>query len=357
MLGVLPRPVGGLEHDVVMGSRMTRRSITVVGAGIVGLWQALLLARAGHDVHVIEQADAGAPTLQAASRYAGAMLAPDCEAEAAPPLVRDLGRAAIALWRDVYPALAVNGSLVVAANRDANELKRYARATQGHMLLERAALTTLEPDLAERFDQALYFAQEAHMSAPDALAFLLATVQASGARVSFGTRYDPTAATHATVIDCRGYGARDQLPKLRGVRGERVIVQTRDVNLQRAVRLLHPRVPLYVVPWPDHHFMIGATVIESDDDGPMTLRSALELLGAAYTIHPAFAEASIIELGAGVRPAWPDNIPRIHVEKNGHTIHVNGAYRHGFLLAPILATAVTNYLSNGQRDHPLLAIG
>lgn len=357
MPGVWTHGVSGLEHDFVVGTRMTRRSITVVGAGIVGLWQTLLLARAGHDVHLIEQADNGSPTQRAASRYAGAMLAPDCEAEAAPPIVRDLGREAVAIWRDVYPALLVNGSLVVAANRDVNELKRYARATQGHVLLERAALTTLEPDLAERFDQALFFADEAHMSAPDALAFLLAAVQAAGARVSFGAHSDPTAATQSTVIDCRGYGARTQLSKLRGVRGERVIVQTRDVRLQRPVRLLHPRVPLYLVPWPDGHFMIGATVIESDDDGPMTLRSALELLGAAYTIHPAFAEASIIELGAGVRPAWPDNIPRIHIETYGHTIHVNGAYRHGFLLAPILATAVSNYLSNGQRDHPLLAFG
>jgi glycine oxidase len=336
---------------------MTRRSITVVGAGVVGLWQTLLLARAGHDVHLIEQADAGTPTQHTASRYAGAMLAPDCEAEAAPPLVRDLGREAVALWREIYPALLVNGSLVVAANRDANELKRYARATQHHTLLERAALAALEPDLAERFDQALYYADEAHMSAPDALAFLLIAAQAAGARVSFGTRFDPTAATQSTVIDCRGYAARNQLPKLRGVRGERVIVHTRDVRLQRPVRLLHPRVPLYVVPWPDHHFMVGATVIESDDDGPMTLRSALELLGAAYTIHPAFAEASIIELGAGVRPAWPDNIPRIHVENAGRTIHVNGAYRHGFLLAPILATAVANYLADGSRNHPLLAVG
>ncbi len=335
------------------------RSITVVGAGVVGLWQALVLARAGHDVHVIEQSDAIAPTQHAASRYAGAMLAPDCEAEAAPTLVRDLGRQAIALWRDAYPALQGSGSLVVAANRDGGELKRYARATQRHTLLDRATLLALEPDLAERFDQALYYADEAHMSAPDALKCLLVAVQAAGAQVSFGMCYDPTAdpqsSRQSTVVDCRGYGARTQLPELRGVRGERVIVKTTDVILKRPVRLLHPRVPLYVVPWPDHHFMIGATVIESDDDGPMTLRSALELLGAAYAIHPGFAEASVIELGAGVRPAWPDNIPRIHIHNDGRTIHVNGAYRHGFLLAPILARAVANYLADGTLNHPLLA--
>ncbi|MCV4600636.1 FAD-dependent oxidoreductase, partial [Escherichia coli] len=84
-------------------------------------------------------------------------------------------------------------------------------------------------------------------------------------------------------------------------------------------------------------FMVGATVIESEDAGPVSVRSALELLGGAYAIHPAFAEAEILDLGAGVRPAFPDNIPRAIVTDGGRYIHVNGAFRHGFLLAPVLA--------------------
>ena len=34
-------------------------------------------------------------------------------------------------------------------------------------------------------------------------------------------------------------------------------------------------------------------------------------------------------------------------------IRVNGAYRHGFLLAPVLAQAVAAYLSDGRRQAPL----
>ncbi len=37
----------------------------------------------------------------------------------------------------------------------------------------------------------------------------------------------------------------------------------------------------------------------------------------------------------GVRPAFPDNLPR--VEANGEIIAINGLYRHGFLLAPAMA--------------------
>ena len=94
--------------------------------------------------------------------------------------------------------------------------------------------------------------------------------------------------------------------------------------------------------------MVGATVIESDAAGPITVRSILELLGAAYALHPAFGEAEIVEAGAGVRPAFSDNVPKIVVR--GRNIHVNGLYRHGFLLAPALAELVADYLENGTID-------
>ena len=330
-----------------------KRSISVIGAGIVGLWQALMLARAGHDVRLLEVSPEARPFAGGSSRFAGAMLAPDCEAESAPPLVRDLGREALGLWRGVYPGLVCNGSLVVAPPREQGDLRRFAKVTEGHTLLDGGALAALEPELAQRFDAALYFPDEAHMAAPAAMAFLLDAVREAGVRVSFGVDGRGVGGG-GVVIDCRGRAAIDRLKQLRGVRGERAIVRARDVALQRPVRLLHPRVPLYIVPWPDHVYMIGATVIESEDDGPMTVRSALELLGAAYAVHAGFAEAQILDLDAGVRPTLPDNVPRAIVTDGGQTILVNGAYRHGFLLAPMLAQAVCDYLRGAADDSPLL---
>ena len=40
-------------------------------------------------------------------------------------------------------------------------------------------------------------------------------------------------------------------------------------------------------------------------------------------------------MSAGVRPAYPDNEPR--VEARDGRVFVNGMYRHGFLLSPALA--------------------
>jgi glycine oxidase len=135
---------------------------------------------------------------------------------------------------------------------------------------------------------------------------------------------------------------------LRAVRGERIVLKSREIKLSRPVRLLHPRFPLYVVPWGNGVYMIGATVIESEESGPISVRSALDLLSTAYALDPAFAEAEIVLQGAGTRPAFPDNRPRIMV--GGRYIYVNGLYRNGFLLAPVLAELVAEFIETGATD-------
>jgi len=318
--------------------------IAIRGAGIVGLWQALTLARRGHRVTLAERS--AEPFADACSPYAGAMLAPRCEEESAEAIVRELGLRGIALWKDTYPGTIANGSLVVAPPRDRVLLDRFTRMTEGGERLDAGALTALEPDLGPRFGIALYYDGEAHLNPDAALAFLLGEVQKAGVTVQFGMDDIPPGAD--LVIDCRGLAAKDSLPTLRGVRGERIVVRAPDIAIARPVRLLHPRFPLYLVPWGDGRFMVGATAIEREDAGPVTLRSALELLSAAYVLDPAFGEAEILALGAGVRPAFPDNRPRIIAAKG--YIYVNGLYRHGFLLAPVMAELVADYLETGATD-------
>ncbi len=147
------------------------------------------------------------------------------------------------------------------------------------------------------------------------------------------------------TIDCRGFAARDTLTDLRGVKGEMLVLATREISLARPVRLLHPRHPVYIVPRGDGRFMVGATAIENEEKARVTARSVLELLSAAYAVHPAFGEAEIIETGADLRPAFPDNLPRIR--RMDRVIHVNGLYRHGFLLAPALARRVAAVVLHG----------
>ena len=131
-----------------------------------------------------------------------------------------------------------------------------------------------------------------------------------------------------------------------------LILRTRDIALSRPVRFLHPRIPIYITPRADGLFMVGATMIESAAKGPVTARSAIELLSAAYALHPAFGEAEIVDMRADVRPAFPDNLPRML--RQGGVIYLNGFYRHGFLLSPAFAARAAEAVLTGTAEHRAL---
>lgn len=325
--------------------------VSIIGAGIAGAWQALLFAQAGHSVTLHERSDAG--MTDATSHWAGGMLAPYCEAEVAEPIISRLGLRSLDIWRRELPDTPFNGSLVVAHPRERNDFERFARMTEGHRRLDASGLAALEPSLEGRFRDALFFPTEGHVEPRRVLPKLHERIVAAGGTIRFGS--DVTAqdlqGLDGIVIDCRGLSARDEQSELRGVKGEMILIETSEIQLARPVRLIHPRWPLYVIPREDNLFMLGATSIEAEDTS-VSVRSALELLGAAYAVHPAFGEARIVEFGSGLRPAFPDNLPRIGVR--GGKISVNGLYRHGFLLAPALAELTLSYVERGQIDNEVM---
>jgi glycine oxidase len=322
--------------------------VTVIGAGIAGAWQALLFAKAGHEVTLHERG--GADMTQATSHWAGGMLAPYCEREASEPVITRLGIRSLALWRDEFPDTPFNGSLVVAHPRDRADYARFARMTSNHRRLDGDAVTQLEPSLDGRFRDALFFPDEGHVEPRLVLPELHERIAAAGGSIEFGSE-QRAEDKDGIVVDCRGLFARDSQRDLRGVKGEMIIVETGEIALSRPVRLIHPRWPLYIIPRANNQFMIGATSIEREDDG-VSVRSALELLSAAYAVHPAFGEARIVEIGSGLRPAFPDNLPRIAV--HNQRIAVNGLYRHGFLLAPALAELTLGYVERGVIDNEVM---
>ncbi|WP_269931234.1 glycine oxidase ThiO [Aminobacter sp. HY435] len=305
--------------------------VLIRGAGVAGLTLAFELATRGASVTMVEKRRQVAGN---ASWQAGGMLAPWCERESAEEAVLSLGRSAPDWWSAALPGHVMrNGTLVVAPARDVAELDRFGRCTSGFRELDAETIAALEPDLEGRFGRALFFTEEAHLDPRKALLGLQEKLVRMGVRFEFG--YGSVQAPGRADVEADCTGMADARPGLRGVRGEMLVLRTSEVSLARPVRLLHPRVPVYVVPRSGNLFMVGATMIESDVGGSITARSVMELLNAAYALHPAFGEAELVETGVGVRPAFADNLPR--VERNGKDIRINGLYRHGFLLAPAMA--------------------
>lgn len=320
--------------------------ILIKGAGVAGLTAALELTRRGCAVTVFDTA----PQIgRGASWFAGGMLAPWCERESAEQAVLDLGQSALDWWEEATPGLVTrHGTLVVAPARDKAELTRFASRTSGYRLVDEDEIAALEPDLAGRFRHGLFFEGEGHLDPRLAMAALHQRLVASG--VDFHLGGEPSdEGGFDRVVDCTGHACVGSLAGLRGVRGEMLYLATDEVSLSRPVRLLHPRIPLYIVPREPGRFMVGATMIETEEAGPISARSMMEFLNAAYALHPSFGEAQIIETGTGIRPAFPDNLPR--VTESGNTLFINGAHRHGFLLSPAMARQAADILDQKEVSH------
>jgi glycine oxidase len=342
----------------------------VLGAGLMGRLLAWRLSQAGHrvDVHEAGQADAQG----AAARVAAAMLAPLAESAITELSVVRMGQHALHAWPRVLAELPApvffqqQGTLIVWHRQDAAEAQRF------HQLLQRThtalpslpaaqavdarQLNALEQGLGERFAQGLYLPDEGQLDNRQLLPALLQGLQARGVALHFNSpqnidQFRPGENGQPDwVFDCRGLGARAEWSTLRGVRGEVVRLHAPQVHLTRPTRLVHPRYPLYIAPKEDHVFVIGATEIETEDISPASVRSTLELLSAAYTVHAGFAEARILEISTQARPTLPNNLPAV-TSPRPRVLQINGLYRHGFLIAPAVADCVMEWVLGAT--HPL----
>jgi len=217
--------------------------------------------------------------------------------------------------------------------------------------LDAEGLQFTEPALENRFNQALYLPGEGQLDNRQLLAALLKSLEQHNVALHWNSPRQPEDFTPSQVgqpdwvFDCRGLGARTEWPQLRGVRGEVIRLHAPEVTLQRPTRLIHPRYPIYIAPKEDHVFVIGATEIETEDLSPASVRSTLELLSAAYTVHSGFAEARILEVTTQARPTLSDNLPAVRL-LGERTLQINGLYRHGFLISPAMLDVVMEWVQH-----------
>ncbi|BAO81153.1 glycine/D-amino acid oxidase (deaminating) [Serpentinimonas raichei] len=348
--------------------------VLILGAGLMGRLLGVALARSGHPVTLHE---ARAATDQGAAAWvAAAMLAPLAEAAVAEANVVRMGLYALPRWRELIASLQQpvyfqqDGTLILWHRQDAAEATRLSRVwaqtvqqlpeLQAAQPLDAQQLAALEPSVAGHFQSGIYLPQEGQLDNHQLLQALQAELEQRGTALHWS---HPTGLEQALawqrqhggwVLDCRGLGAQPDWAAterpLRGVRGEVACLYAPGVTLQRPTRLLHPRYPLYIAPKQDHFFVVGATQIESEDLSEVSARSALELLSAAYAVHPGFGEARIVGLQSQCRPTLLDHQPLVR-ECAPQVLQINGLFRHGYLIGPAVCDAVLEYVQ--QRSHDL----
>ncbi|MBC5786170.1 FAD-dependent oxidoreductase [Ramlibacter sp. USB13] len=337
-------------------------NIGIAGAGLLGRLLAFQLARAGHRVHAFDPA-AHAEARGAAGWTAAGMLSPVAELECADENVFALGLRSMELWPEVLAQLEVpvecsfDGSLLLAHRGDEGAARRVVELLEAKIgevhLRSPAAAAPRHPTPVDRIElrelepavsgpaHAWLLPGEGRIHTMQAMQALAAS--AHGVQWHWGTtvesadagvlRAGGTEHRFDWVFDVRGTGARPQLP-VRGVRGEIFWLQAPGVTLRRPLRLLHPRYRVYLVPRAPDLVVVGASEIESEDRSPVSLRSTVELLAAAHSVVPELAEARVVHSESNLRPALPDNLPRLSTQ-DGLT-RINGLFRHGWLIAPAL---------------------
>ena len=344
----------------------------IIGSGLIGRLTAWRLLEAGHRVAILSKDDRQGS--DSAGYVAASMVAPATEAISAEPMVKTVGLRSYFLWPQWLRELSEpvfyqdHGTLVVAHAGDQAEMARFqcrashVLAESDFQLLDHDALSAREPELADNFAQALWFEQESCLDNRQLYRQLEQRLAAECEwyRTDEIGELDESeierlcqhylvcdADCFDAVIDCRGNGGKPNLTHLRSVRGEVIRVHAPEVNFRHAVRLMHPRYPFYLAPRPDNEYVLGATVIESDDRSAVSVRSGLELMSALYSLHKGFAEARIVEMTAHCRPGLPDNMPTIKRTEWGYI--VNGFYRHGYLFGPAVVEDLMSLLA-GQAE-------
>ena len=323
--------------------------IAIAGAGLIGQLLGRELVQRGAQVTLYERSLQGAP--QGAFHVSAAMLAPLSELPESSDEIWDLSQKSMQVWPAILDSLcvpyAMEGSIAVAHAQDDELLDHFARSlarrgVSSARWLDRGQLQDLEPELSKVFQRALFLPGEGWIEnrcLHRALEPLCGTIR-------YGREVTPEDLQADAVCDCRGALADE--PDLRGVLGEVLRVRAPEVQVSHPIRLMHPRYQIYIAPRLHHHYVIGATQIENQARSRIAIRSMLELLSAAFVVHSGFAEAEVVEIGVGLRPAYPDNLPRIRWR--GKVLSVNGLYRHGYLIAPAIIDRAMGLLDSKWRS-------
>lgn len=325
----------------------TTRTITVLGAGIIGLSCADELLRRGHDVTVVDPAPGSG-----ASHAAAGMLSPSAEVWHDELALLELGTRSLSLWPAFAGRLGVHLETAgtVLAGRDHGDLQQIERQLQllamhGHPvdLLSPREVCALEPSLTTKVAGGALLAGDFSVDPRAVVSALLERI--------------PVVTEAPAHADLTVIATGSRLPEpythlVRGVRGEIVRARMDHGLPTRTIRGWVRGEPIYVVPRADGEVVIGATSEEHAEAPVATVGGISRLLEAARELVPALDRAVFTEAIARDRPATVDHLPLIGpADDDPTTILAVGHYRHGVLLAPLTAQRVAECVAG--LDMPL----
>lgn len=334
----------------------TRRSLAVVGGGVIGLAIARRAAQDGWAVRVHRTGEPGA------SWVAGGMLAPHSEGWPGEERLLQLGLESLRLWHEVFlPSLprdvvTARQSLVVAVDQaDAADLKTVGAwlSGQGHPVTLTSSARDVEPLLAQGIRHG--FVAETELAVDNRAVVAALADQCEQLGVEWAPPVGSLAEVAAadTVVIASGIDAPALWPGLpvRPVKGEVLRLRWRRGCLPVPQRVVRARVrgrQVYVVPRADG-VVVGATQYEHGRDTAPAVSGVRDLLDDACTVLPGLGEYEFAEAAAGLRPMTPDNLPLVR-RLDERTLVAAGHGRSGFLLAPWTVQTIAAELEGAELE-------
>ena len=345
------------------------KNVLIIGGGITALSTAWFLQKSGFSVQVAFQKRSGSAT-----RAAGGMLSPSCEADGCSEELIQLGVDSCRMYsewiREIETTSGLScdyratGTLLAAMHSDHyRDLEHLATFQERHGLkaieVSRKEVRELEPNLTRQVGGLL--CPDDHSVNPRKLyAALLQALLRKGITIrsvhELAVIKDETQIQHVLldgkITKADSYVISDgawtnqlfPLP-LRPVKGQFIRLQGTEL-LERVVRT--PDV--YCIPRSDGELFLGATMEEEGFNEANTAGAIMDFLYHSFQILPGVYELAIVEKGSGFRPALRDNQPLISSSPLENCWFNTAHFRHGILIAPAAAQFFAQILKGGQEQ-------
>jgi glycine oxidase len=338
------------------------KRVVIVGGGVIGLFCAVRLAKAGARVTVLEaeaeHADIYGP---AASAAAAGMLSPLGETSSAHDA---LSFESLALWRAWQPGaewadgVRFDGGVILPADEaEAAAVIARAIANETNATPLSASQFKKRTGLRARQDHAVFVADEGVADPLRVLSGLSMQARAHGVIIEYhadvATVTAIAAKTHHdkvyeadVVLLTPGVWATDKLmaaapalKRIRPAKGHLVPVRLEGP--------LAPNVhaPGFYLSTRREDVVLGATMEFDRFDRAVEETQVASLLAAAEAALPGEVSAAG-RAWAGIRPMSPDGWPMIG--PSGEVLIAAGHSRNGWLLAPITAEIITGYVFGAE---------
>lgn len=358
---------------------MTQKSIHIIGGGVAGLSLAWRLAQSGLRVTVFDKGAIG----RGASWAAAGMLAAVVEAEPGEDVLLPFVLESQRMWPEfarelqTYTGLDIgyreSGTLFVAAERDDEGLlKQRFDFLKARCLpvewLERGELRKREPYFSPRVTHGFYSASDhqvdnrmlvdaLHAACKKAGVELhahadVSEIKISGGRATHLVVNEGIIAVDAVVLAAGAWSGTikgmplEASPPVFPMKGQLLALQmdTRQPLLRHVVWT--PQ--LYLVPRSDGRLIIGATLEDKGFDASLTAGGILHLLRETWEALPGMEELPLLEAWAGFRPTSRDDAPILGESAIENIGFMTGQHRHGILMTPLLASAMSEYILKGR---------